>query len=63
MAVDPNNEQVDASAPESYVHLLEDYSHFARDYKKRFGEPPSSTRRQARIADIVKSAMKLSFRP
>src|SRR5437868_2501658 len=29
MAVDPNNEQVDASAPESYEHLLEDYSHFA----------------------------------
>src|SRR4051794_2343409 len=29
MAVDQNNEQVDPSAPESYEHLLEDYSHFA----------------------------------
>src|SRR6266700_986936 len=29
MAVDPNNEQVDPSLPESYEHLLEDYSHFA----------------------------------
>ena len=29
MAVDPNNEQVDPSVPESYEHLLEDYSHFA----------------------------------
>src|SRR5260370_23385710 len=29
MAVDQNNEQVDQTAPESYEHLLEDYSHFA----------------------------------
>src|SRR6266540_2382978 len=29
MAVDQNNEQVDPSVPESYEHLLEDYSHFA----------------------------------
>ena len=29
MAVDQNNEQVDQSVPESYEHLLEDYSHFA----------------------------------
>ncbi len=29
MAVDQNNEQVDQTVPESYEHLLEDYSHFA----------------------------------
>jgi small subunit ribosomal protein S1 len=29
MAVDQNNEQVDPTLPESYEHLLEDYSHFA----------------------------------
>ena len=29
MAVDQNNEQVDTTLPESYEHLLEDYSHFA----------------------------------
>ena len=29
MAVDQNNEQVDPQVPESYEHLLEDYSHFA----------------------------------
>src|SRR5215475_6821492 len=29
MAVDQNNGQLDQSAPESYEHLLEDYSHFA----------------------------------
>jgi small subunit ribosomal protein S1 len=29
MAVNQNNEQVDPTVPESYEHLLEDYSHFA----------------------------------
>src|SRR6476661_5727695 len=29
MAVDQDNGQVDPSVPESYEHLLEDYSHFA----------------------------------
>ena len=29
MALEENNEQVDPSLPESYEHLLEDYSHFA----------------------------------
>jgi small subunit ribosomal protein S1 len=29
MAVDHNNEQTDPTLPESYEHLLEDYSHFA----------------------------------
>jgi small subunit ribosomal protein S1 len=29
MAVDQNNEQVDQTVPDSYEHLLEDYSHFA----------------------------------
>jgi len=29
MAVDENKDQLDPSVPESYEHLLEDYSHFA----------------------------------